>query len=132
MMRSELAILIIATLMVSVAWASHVGRRWALLFFAWVFSAVTLGYVGYRRHCSQGLMCDVVGINYLAQYWPLYGAGFASIFGVSVLTVLMIRRAYPAERLWPRPLVLGSLATVGAWTLLCDFVKWSVYAFYSD
>src|ERR687892_145489 len=111
-------ILGMAAILVMAAWSPYRNGQWMRLALIWAGFAAIYGYISYRMTCSLPLTCDVGSVaDYLPRLWPRYSLIGGLAFGGAVLAVALGQRASPPEPLWPRTLVLGSLATVGTWTL---------------
>ena len=109
---------VFAPILVGVAWVTVRRRRWlALLGTVFLFSTAC-AYLGYRMECSVPLQCDLGGVNYLVEYGPTFALESASVFAVSIVIVLFLQRIAPSEPLWPKPLAIGGLATIGVWAVI--------------
>jgi hypothetical protein len=109
---------VLAPILVCVAWVTVRRRQWlALLGTVSLFSAAC-AYLGYRLECGIPLHCDLGGVNYLIEYGPTFALEAASVFAVSIVVVLFLQRIAPSEPLWPKPLAIGGLATIGVWAVI--------------
>jgi len=85
-------------------------RRWWLTAIVWLLFTAGYGWLGTVQMCNYSVACDTPGVNYLAKLYPPYAVIGATVFGVAILTVALLRWQGARSR-WPA-FALGAIAIV--------------------